>query len=282
MLLYRELRRRLADDFAAAGIESAAVEADLLLTGLGGFRRSELFFLAGEPVPEELAARLLALAERRVKREPLQYLLGLAPFRELELEVTPAVLIPRPETELLVDWLIRRAPMGARLLDLGTGSGAIALSAAFERPDLAVTGVDLSPAALEVAKRNRARYGLERVRLLESDLFAAVEGEQFDWVAANLPYVTDAEYETLEPEVRRHEPRLALTAPEEGMEVMLRSVLCLAEFLAPGGGAIYELSPPQAPLLAEALEREGGFEAAELLEDYTGRIRFVAVRKLDK
>lgn len=279
MSCFRELRQQLAGMFAAAGIETPAVDAERLIAETAGFPRAELFLRGEEPVPEPLAEAVLRLAERRTAREPLQYLTGRAAFMDLELEVNGDVLIPRPETELLVEWAVHHLPENGSLLDLGTGSGAIALSVAAMRPDVAVTGVDLSPAALRVAERNRRRCRLERVRLLESDLFSAVAGEKFDLVAANLPYVTEEEYPTLSPEVREFEPRLALVAGDGGMALIVRAVRDLAGFLTPEGRAIFELSPPQAPRLVRLLAETGAFAGIEVIQDYTRRDRFVAARR---
>ena len=279
MSCFRELRQQLAGTFAAAGIETPAVDAERLIAETAGFPRAELFLRGDEPVPEALEETIRRLAARRAAREPLQYLTGRAAFMDLELEVTGDVLIPRPETELLVEWAVRRLPERGSLLDLGTGSGAIALSVAAMRPDVSVTGVDLSPAALRVAERNRTRCGLDRVRLLESDLFSAVAGETFDLVAANLPYVTEEEYPSLSPEVREFEPRLALVAGEGGMALIARTVRDLAGFLNPEGRAIFELSPPQAPRLERMLAETGRFAGIEVIRDYTRRDRFVAARR---
>lgn len=279
MSCFRELRQQLAGMFLAAGVETPAVDAERLIAETAGFPRAELFLRGEEPVPEPLAEAVLRLAERRTAREPLQYLTGRAAFMDLELEVNGDVLIPRPETELLVEWAVHHLPENGSLLDLGTGSGAIALSVAAMRPDVAVTGVDLSPAALRVAERNRRRCRLERVRLLESDLFSAVAGEKFDLVAANLPYVTEEEYPTLSPEVREFEPRLALVAGDGGMALIARAVRDLAGFLTPGGKAIFELSPPQAPRLERMFAETGAFAGIEVIQDYTRRDRFVAARR---
>ena len=279
MSCFRGLRQQLSGAFAAAGIETPAVDAERLIAETAGFSRNELFLWGEEPVPDSLEREIRRLAERRAAREPLQYLTGRAAFMNLELEVNGDVLIPRPETELLVEWAVRHLPQGGSLLDLGTGSGAIALSVADLRPDVSATGVDLSPAALRVAERNRTRCGLERVRLLESDLFSAVAGESFDLVAANLPYVTEEEYPTLSPEVREFEPRLALVAGDGGMALIARAVRDLAGFLTPAGRAIFELSPPQAPRLAGLLAETGDFTGIEVIRDYTRRDRFVAARR---
>lgn len=272
----RELLRHLESRFAAAGVESPRVEAEILLRECAGLGRLELLLDGAREIPAEQEGRILALASRREAHEPLQYLLGKAWFMDLELEVTPAVLIPRPETELLAEWVIEHLPRGGRVLDLGTGSGAIALSVASMRPDAEVTGVDVSVSALAVAKRNRGALHLEeRVRLLESNLFSGVAGEKFDLVAANLPYVTDSEYPELAPEVRDHEPRLALTAPDEGFALIEAAAASLPGHLLPGGGAIFELAPHQAGRLAGLLDSTALYRAVEIRRDLTGRERFV-------
>lgn len=277
MITYSELRRELVGMFAAAGIASAAVDSDLLITGLTGLSRPELFLCASEPVPAELERHIRELARRRAHREPLQYLLGVAYFMDLELEVTPAVLIPRPETELLAEFAIRHLPEKGTMLDLGTGSGAIALAVAADRPDAHITAVDISSDALAVARRNRDRCGGE-VRFLQSDLFSGLGEERFDLVGANLPYVTPEEYPALEPEVRLFEPQLALTAEDGGFRLIERAARELPSRLNPGGRAIFELSPPQAPRLAGLFAELGVFDEIAVIADYTHRDRFVSAR----
>lgn len=216
----------------------------------------------------------LAAARRRAAGEPLQYVLGTAPFRDLMLAVDRRVLIPRPETEELVGWVVRKLPEKGSLLDLGTGSGAIALATAQERPDATVTAVDLSADALSVAENNARRCDLaDRVEWLKSDLFSALSGRRFDLVAANLPYVTEEEYPALDAEVRDYEPRMALVAGDAGLELILRAVRELPEYLNRPGGAIFELSPPQAARAAAAVEAAG--LRADILRDLCGRDRFV-------
>lgn len=225
---------------------------------------------------EKLLENILS---RRSGREPLQYILGEADFRYLTLEVNSAVLIPRPETEELCDELFRHIPgrgEGMRLLDLGCGSGAIALAAAFERPELEVVAVDVSPEALAVAEKNREKYRLKNVRLLRSDLFSGLDAkEKFDFIAANLPYVSEEEYAALEPEVRQYEPKLALTAGDGGCALMKKAAERARDFLEPGGRMIFELSPQQSGTLAGHLRTLGYRQVSELC-DLTGRSRFVA------
>ncbi len=280
MIRYRELRRKLVELFAEAGIASAAADADLLISELAGLSRSELFFVADHPVPAEQEQRIRELGRRRAGREPLQYLLGCAYFWELRLDVTPDVLIPRPETELLVEWAVERLPEGGSLLDLGTGSGAIALSVAHSRPDARVTGVDVSRAALTVALCNRQQLQLDRVEFLESDLFDALPPQKFDLIAANLPYVTQTEYPELEPEVRLHEPVLALVAEDEGFELIRQAAAAAPDRLNSGGQLIFELSPHQAERLAETLDELNAFREIGILNDYNRRERFVTAIRI--
>ena len=265
--------RELSEAFSTSGIEAPEAEARWLLAEVLNLSGTELTLRAASELPPDAENRLRSWSERRCRREPLQYIIGIAPFRQLDLEVTPAVLIPRPETELLVDWILRRAPENGTLLDVGTGSGAIALAAAEERPDLRVTGADLSLAALAIAERNRNKYRLDRVELRHSDLLSAFVGERFDLIAANLPYVTEAEYPTLPPEVRDYEPFEALVAAADGLDLIFKLSDQLLNHLNPDGAAIFELSPAQAVPVARHLEKIG-FTGA-IHRDYTGRDRFV-------
>lgn len=279
MSRFAELRRELLERFSAAGIESAGVEADILISELAGLNRAELFLCSNSEVPAKLENKIRALGRRRAEREPLQYLLGYAYFMNIRLDVTPEVLIPRPETECLVEWVMEKLPENGSMLDLGTGSGAIALALADERPDAIITAVDLSADALAIALHNAGQLSLPGIRFLESDLFESLTGEKFDLIAANLPYVTDEEYAGLEPEVRVHEPRMALTAPDSGFDLIRRAAEAAPAHLEPGGRIIFELSPAQVPRLAGLLARTGAFDEIASMQDYTRRERFVTARR---
>ncbi|MDR0932857.1 MAG: peptide chain release factor N(5)-glutamine methyltransferase [Victivallales bacterium] len=278
MSRYFELRRELQEKFSDAGIESAGVEADILISELAQLNRVELFLHSDDDVAPELEKRIRTLGNRRVNREPLQYLLGYAYFMDLKLNVSPDVLIPRPETERLVEWVIEFLPKSGSLLDLGTGSGAIALSVAQDREDAVITAVDISPNALAVARHNAEKLCFNKVHFVKSNLFKSLKGETFDLIAANLPYVTDEEYASLAPEVRCYEPRLALTAPDSGFDLIRRAALAAATHLKSGGRIIFELAPSQVPRLAELLGSLGNFREIVALQDYTRRERFVTAR----
>lgn len=274
-MTFREVKERLAK----AGAVSPESEAFFLAEAASGWSRSRLLLEPDAVFSPEAETAVCAMLRRRFAGEPVQYITGSAPFRDLELAVNPNVLIPRPETEILAELALEFLPKGGTLLDIGTGSGAIALSIAQERPDARVTALDVSSDALEVARKNARRLGLtERVEFLVSDLFSALPEERgFDVVAANLPYVTPEEYPGLPPEVRGYEPRLALVAPDCGMEIIIRCLRGLPPHLSPGGRAVFEMSPPQLPRFREAAA-ECGFDT-ETRRDLIGRERFGIVWK---
>jgi release factor glutamine methyltransferase len=266
----RELFANGVAELEKLGVESAASEVKLLLSDACGASPAEAAFSDRAATAEE-TERFRWFLRRRLGGEPVQYVLGHAYFYDLDLEVSPAVLIPRPETEVLVDRVLEKLPEGGALLDLGTGSGAIALSVARRRRDARVTAADVSEAALEVARRNASRIGAE-VEFVLSDLFSGLAGRRFDVVAANLPYVPEEDRPLLAPEVALREPAVALFAPDGGFAVIGRALKALPEHLVPGGFAIFELDPRQAARAAETLERLGF--AAGIRRDLAGRERF--------
>jgi len=208
-----EVRERYRDDALQRGFNPRDV--DLLLSDILGKPLSFLIAHGDEKIDP---APLAALLKRRFAGEPLQYIRRKTEFFSREFYVDDRVLIPRPETEVLVETALARAPRNGRVIDIGTGSGCIAISIERTRPDLRVTGVDVSLAALAVADRNRRALG-SRVRLAGSDLLASVHGE-FDLIVSNPPYVREEELAQLEPEVRLYEPRLALTSGPRGTEII--------------------------------------------------------------
>ena len=197
------------------------------------------------------------------------------------LKVGPGALIPRPETELAVELICREARQGKAVCDLGSGSGAIALSVAYERPDLQVTAIEISDAALPYISANRDKYKLKNVEIVKSDLFTNVPGKRFDWIAANLPYVTDAEYRDLPRDVLEHEPESALIAGTDGFDVIRRALEQLPEHLKPGGKVIFEIGEEQGKAGLELFEATGIFENVMIMKDLTGRDRFITATTID-
>ena len=267
-MTFLELQKYIASRLAECGAESPGAEARSIVDEITGKTP-----FPGDTATPEMLASIEKIIARRQAGEPLQYILNKAYFRELELYVAPGVLIPRPETELLAGFFIDELPEKSSFLDLGTGSGAIALSVAGERRDLAVTAVDVSADALAIARKNAALNHLEQVEFIESDLFAALGKRRFAGIAANLPYVTLDEYRNLKREVRDFEPELALTSGIDGLETINRCIDALHDFILPGGIVAFELSPHQAAKTAERLEK-AGFQVA-IVRDLTGRERFV-------
>ncbi len=264
----RELLAEAAERLSAAGVETPRVDAELLLAhGLGLTRTQLQLERRRELSPDELAA-IRALVERRASREPLAYVLGEWGFRRLTLRVDRRVLVPRPETEVVVDRCLEliRDLDAPRVLDVGTGSGAIALAIADEHPGARVKAIDVSADALAVARENAARTGIA-VELEEHDLRAGLTG-RYDLVVSNPPYVSRAELESLEPEVRDWEPRLA-TVGEEHTELIARSA---RDLLEPGGSLVLEI-PDSARKRTLRLLRELGYEDVAVHQDLSRRDR---------
>jgi release factor glutamine methyltransferase len=257
------------DALAAAGVDSPRLDAELLLAEATGWRRVRL---AAEPeagVPAGAARRFGEMVRRRLRREPVAYILGRKGFRSIELAVDRRVLIPRPETELLVELALELRPR--RVLDMGTGSGAIALAIADELPSCEAIGTDTSAAALEVARGNAERLGLTaRVELVEGMLPPDPGG--LDLIVANLPYVAEGEWGSLQPELTRWEPREALLAGPDGLDVLRAAVPAAAATGAPA--LALEVGAGQAAAVGELLF-EAGFATVETRPDLAGIPRIV-------
>lgn len=275
--------RRLAARFEAAGIESPRLDAELLVGHVLEQTRAQLFLSPDHPLTDAQARKLDDLERRRADdRESIAHLLGVRGFRYLDLQVDGRVLIPRPETELLVEVGLE-LPEGATVIDVGTGSGAIALALAHERPDLVVHATDVSADALEVARANAERLGL-RVRFHEGDLLAGLgetlgrggpDGPAFLAVLSNPPYIPEADRATLPPEVVRHDPGLALFGGEDGLDVVRR--LLPAAHEAAADLIAIEVGQGQPPATV-ALAHEHGFARTEVRDDLAGIGRVVVAR----
>jgi release factor glutamine methyltransferase len=219
--------------------------------------------------------------ERRLAGEPIQYITGECEFFGLSFSVNRDVLIPRPETEHLVEKVSELAPlfMSPRVVDVGTGSGAIAIAVAHEWPSAKVTAIDISQQALEVAKANAQRIGFaQRLRFLQGDLLAPVAGELFEFVVSNPPYVADRDREALAVEVREHEPERALFAGAHGLDIYRRLTPAAYDALVPGGFALFEIGYGQAGAIAE-LFAATGFTEIQFTKDLQGIDRVISGRR---
>jgi release factor glutamine methyltransferase len=268
---------------AGKGVESPRLDAEVLLKHVLGCKRIDLYGLRhGEPASEEVRQRYRELIRRRVEGCPVAYLVGQKEFFSMELEVGPDVLIPRPDSELAVTECLRLAKglPEPRVLDIGTGSGNLAVAVAKHHKGARVTAVDLSPGALAVAARNALRQGVgDRVRFVEGDLFAAVPaGERFDFVLSNPPYIPRDEIPNLAPGVRDYEPHLALDGGPSGYEVVGRLVAEAREYLKPGGYLIVEIGAPQEGPARQRIGAHAGYELAPTVHDYSGHPRVLVAR----
>lgn len=262
----------------------AESEARFILEALG-LNRMQIQFDAERRLNTEQLQLLTDIVQRRRQREPLQYILGKAYFRHLELRVSPEVLIPRPETEELVDlalMYLKGAQAGEKVADIGTGSGAIALSLAFEQAELEVHASDLSPGALDVAQENALRClkQPERIRFFEGDGLNALPSKHYTALISNPPYVPYRDWQNLEPEVRNFEPQRALTP---GAQDPLRFYRHFAErgasYLRPGGFLLVELDAALAEATREIFVQHADWQEPELERDLQGKQRFLSVWK---
>jgi release factor glutamine methyltransferase len=282
--------------------DHACWDAEALLLHVLDKDKAWLMTHADEELPDEQATRFLALIDRRSTGEPIQYIIGETEFYGLPFRVTPDVLIPRPETEHLVEKALELAaqvrdagakaqngisafaarlkscpdtepPLSSpfktlRIVDIGTGSGAIAVTLAHKLPQSQVTAIDLSQAALAIARENAKRSDVV-IRFLEGDLLAPVAGEQFEIIVSNPPYVPETDRDSLSVEVRDYEPSLALFAGEDGLEVYRRLIPAAFDALVPGGFLLLEIGYGQSPAIAELLTGSG-FEQIEFIPDLQG------------
>ena len=299
--------RAAAARLRAAGVETARLDAEVLLAGVLAVERWRLLADAQETVPPAAAAAFEGLLGRREAREPVAYILGRKEFWSLELAVTPDVLIPRPETECLVEaavrWLKARTearglraekPKNASVLspqssslvvvDVGTGPGTIVLAVASEVEGHRYLGTDVSAAALALARRNAAALGLAgRVELAQGDLCGPLAGRglegQVDLLVSNPPYVATRDMGGLAPEIRRYEPALALYGGPDGLDVIRRLVAQAPRWIAPGGALLFEFGDGQARACLDLLRQTGAYAPGHIVRDLGGRPRAVLAHR---
>lgn len=270
------------------GVDSPRLSAELLLCHAVGLTRIELYTQFDTPVPQRQLDQLHDLVKRAGLQEPVAYLTGRTEFYSIDLDITSDCLIPRPETELLVQRAIEflRTRMGMQFVcDLCTGSGCIAVAVAKNFSDARVIATDISAGALEIAAGNVAKHQLhERVELLQGDLFEPLvrqlDVDAFDLILCNPPYVSSAEYETLAKNVRDYEPKSALLAGTEGLDIYRRLIDKVDEFLKPGAALMLEIGHAQGPAVRELLEETEAFAEIKIEKDRHDNDRVVTARKI--
>ncbi len=283
-MLLLEVIQRGTTFLESRGVESPRLQVELILAHALRIPRLQLYLRFDRTLAPEVLDSAREAIQRRGRRVPLQHILGSTSFCGLELEVSGDVLVPRPETEWLAEhawtWLARRSPSPPEshplVLDWGTGSGCLAIAIAHHHPSARVTALDVSPASLDVARRNAARHGVaDRIEFIQSD---GAEGfpadRRFHLVVGNPPYIPTAEIATLQPEVRDHDPKLALDGGNDGLEFYRRLAISLRGRLRAGGALMLEFGDDQAPEIIPLLTA-AGWQTPEIHRDPSGRDRFL-------
>ena len=276
-MTYRECYEQGCRTLQAAGIEEAALDARLLLEAVCGTDRNDLLVHGEQPVAPEAEEKYLNWIRQRAEHIPLQQLTGEQGFMGLTFSVNEHVLIPRQDTEILVEEVLKELHDGMRVLDMCTGSGCILLSLLHYSNDCEGLGVDLSAEALEVAGRNVLKVltpeKAEHAHFLQSDLFEKVEGK-FEIIVSNPPYIASAEVEKLMPEVRDHEPRMALDGTEDGLYFYRRIIEKAGKHLVSSGMLFFEIGYDQGQAVSELMRTEG-YREVQVVQDYAGLDRVV-------
>jgi release factor glutamine methyltransferase len=271
----RLLLARAAERLRQVGCETPDLDARLLLQAATGLTREDVILEPGRSLPAGELQHFETLIERRARREPVSRILGEREFYGRTYRVTPETLDPRPDTETLIDAALALMPQGARILDLGTGTGAIAVTLLAERPDATALATDISPAALAVAAENAERAGVaERLRLMHGSWFEPVSGV-FDIIVSNPPYIPAGDIAALSPDVRNFDPILALVGGEDGLDPYRAISACAARHLAEAGHVLVEIGAGQADEV-EAIFAALGFGSPERHKDLGGHVRCLA------
>ena len=274
----RELLSRAVSCLATAGIDSARLDAEVLLGDVLTMTREQLIVAAHLSLQAHQVQRFEALLQRRLEREPVAYIIGRQEFWSLDFQVSRDVLIPRPETERLIEVALllaaqSRSDKPVRVLDIGTGSGAIAVSIAKELPSARIYATDISPTALAIARRNAKLNGvIERINFRGGDLYTAIADQEarFDLIVANPPYIRRAEIATLKPEVSQWEPRAALDGGADGLDFYRRIAAQAGQFLAPKGTIALEIGAGMGSEVLPILIQAGVFQDVKIVHDYAG------------
>lgn len=275
----------VTDYLTQKGVDAPRLSAELLLSHVLGLKRIELYTQYNKVVPQEQLDKLRDLVKRAGLHEPVVYLVGRTEFYSMEFEVTPACLIPRPETELLVQRSIeflRKRTGPQQVCDLCTGCGIIAAAIAKNVPDAKVMATDISEPALAVAAKNLEKHKLaERIELRPGDLFDPLvpQLDVFDLIVSNPPYVSAEEYEALDKNVKDYEPRLALYAGPDGLDIYRRIVEKVSEFLKPDGALLLEIGYKEGPAVRDLLEKTGVFPSIRIDKDLQGHDRVVTAAR---
>lgn len=249
-----------AKDFAGRGLDSPRLDAELIIAHALGIDRVRVYMDLDRPLASSELGAIRELVGRRRKREPIAYIVGRREFYGRSFEVTPAVLIPRPDTETLIERALELLPQDAAgsILDLGTGPGILAITLLAEREGLCADAVDVSRDAIEVARRNASKLGVaDRIAFHEGDLFAPLSvGARYAMIVSNPPYIPEREIATLEPDVRDYEPRVALSGGDDGLAIVRRIVEGAAEWLEPSGALLLEVGADQAGAVVELMRAQ--------------------------
>lgn len=277
------------DRLTQAGVDSPRMEAEVLLAGALGFGREEIYRRPERILNEDEKSVSRDFVGRRVRREPVAHILGHREFWSLDFKITPDVLIPRPETETLIETLLKlQAKLNAeastgqvrRLLDIGTGSGIIAVVAAREITDCRVTATDLSPDALVVARENADTHDVsDQINFIQGDLFAEVPETLYDFIVSNPPYIETKRLPDLMPDVRNFEPTAALDGGVDGLDFYRRIISKASDYLKEGGGLVFEIGETQAEAVSRLFCAEDKYETVNVTKDHSGYDRVVSARK---
>ena len=280
MVSIRDILTQATQQLTAAGVDTAALDSRLLLEAAAGLSREQILLRSDSELDATALARFNAFVARRTQREPVSHILGHKEFWGLDFKVSRDTLTPRPDSETLIEWVIRRFPDRThplKLLDLGTGTGCLILALLSEYSQAAGVGIDLSDQALAIASENAQRLGFnERVRFEKGDWTEGLEGS-FDLVVSNPPYIEDAEIERLAPEVARYEPMLALSGGGDGMKDYRRIAKGIGRLLKPEGMVAVEIGEGQTNAVSEVFS-QAGFERLEVARDLAGIERVLAFK----